>query len=385
MRVAIVTESFLPTLNGVTTSVCRILEHLRERGHDAMVIAPDGRGPTTFAGFPVHRMPSVAYRQFPVGIPGPQLAGLLAGFAPDVVHAASPFILGAQAVTAANRIGVPSVAVFQTDMAKYAGRNGFGPATSALAWKVIRWIHSGAALTLVPSEASRLDLERQGIERLALWGRGVDSVLYHPNRRQDPATGILRSRLAPAGEVLVGYVGRLAPEKELHRLAALRRIRNMRLVLVGDGPARATLGRKLAHLDPVFLGSLRGEELATAYAALDVFVHASTTETFGQTLQEAHAAGLPVVAPAAGGPLDLVRHGVDGLLVDPHHDHSLRRAVLGLVEDPLQRARFGEAGRRAVVGRTWTALGDELIGHYAAVIAAKEPTRRALDDLSPSR
>lgn len=385
MRVAIVTESFLPTLNGVTTSVCRVLEHLALRGHEAMVIAPDGRGPSQFAGFPVHRMPSVAYRQFPVGIPGPQLAGLLAGFAPDVVHAASPFILGAQAVTAANRLGVPSVAVFQTDMAKYAGRNGLGKPATALAWRVIRRIHQGATLTLVPSTASWNDLERIGIERLARWGRGVDSTLYHPRRRQDEATRILRASFADDDQVVVGYVGRLAPEKELHRLSALRRIRGIRLVLIGDGPARHALERRLAHLDPVFLGALRGEELATAYAALDVFVHPGTTETFGQTLQEAQATGLPVVAAAAGGPLDLVRHGVDGFLADPRHDHSLRRAVLDLAQNPEERARFGEAGRRAVVGRTWTALGDELIGHFDRAIATTKPFETPIEDVSASR
>jgi len=389
MRVAIVTESFLPTLNGVTTSVCRVLEHLRATGHEAMVIAPDGKGPARFAGFPVHRMPSVGYRQFPVGIPGPQLAGLLAGFAPDVIHAASPFILGAQAITAANRLGVPSVAIFQTDMAKYARGNGFGAAGQALVWKVIRRIHQGATLTLIPSEASRLDLERIGVDRVATWGRGVDSTLYHPRRRTDEATRILRASLAAPGEVLVGYVGRLAPEKEVERLAALRRIRGLRLVIVGDGPARASLGRTLSGLQPRFLGSLHGDDLATAYAALDVFVHTGTTETFGQTLQEAHAAGLPVVAPAVGGPLDLVEHGVDGFLFDPHHAHSLRRAVLTLVEEQALRARFGEAGRRAVVGRTWQALGDELIGHYQAVRPLPIPVRTGIlpgpIDLSASR
>jgi phosphatidylinositol alpha 1,6-mannosyltransferase len=389
MRVAIVTESFLPTLNGVTTSVCRVLEHLRERGHEAMVVAPESsgaKGPTEFAGFPVHRMPSVAYRQFPVGIPGPHLSGLIAGFAPDVVHAASPFILGAQAVTAATRFGIPTVAVFQTDMAKYAGRNGLGSAASRLAWSVLKRIHQNATLTLVPSEASRIDLERIGIERLAHWGRGVDGTLYHPNRRQDLATLILRTRLAADDEVVVGYVGRLAPEKEVQRLAALRRIPGLRLVVVGDGPARASLTRKLAHLEPVFLGALRGEDLATAYAALDVFVHTGTTETFGQTIQEAHAAGLPVVAPAVGGPLDLVRHGEDGFLVDPRHDRALRRAVLSLVVNPEQRARFGEAGRRAVLSRTWEHLGDELIGHYLSVLSpASQARAQEQSNLSASR
>ncbi|WP_369824040.1 glycosyltransferase [Frondihabitans sp. PAMC 28766] len=213
MRVAIVTESFLPTLNGVTTSVCRVLEHLAARGHQAMVIAPDGKGPSSYAGFAVHRMPSVAYRQFPVGIPGPQLAALIAGFDPDVVHLASPFVLGAQAVTAANRQGIPTIAVYQTDMARYAGRNGLGRAGVAVGWSVLKRIHLAATLTLVPSEASRLDLERLGVARMASWGRGVDSGLYHPNRRGLESTRILRSSFADDDEVVVGYVGRLAPRK----------------------------------------------------------------------------------------------------------------------------------------------------------------------------
>jgi phosphatidylinositol alpha 1,6-mannosyltransferase len=140
------------------------------------------------------------------------------------------------------------------------------------------------------------------------------------------------------------------------------------------------------HLDPLFTGPLHGDELADAYAALDVFVHPGTTETFGQTVQEAHAAGVPVVAPAAGGPLDLVRHGVDGFLFDPRHDHSLRRSIGALVDDAALRARLGEAGRRAVVGRTWECLGDELLTHYAdARLALGAATSTTPDLLSTSK
>lgn len=373
MRVAIVTESFLPTISGVTTSVLRILDHLALRGHDALVIAPQGKGPSEYRGFPVHRMPAVAYRQFPVGIPSPAMQRVIAEFAPDVVHAASPFLLGAQAITVAERLGLPSVAVFQTDVARYALRGGLGTAAAALAWKMIRRIHAAAGLTLVPSEATLTDLERAGVERLAKWGRGVDSVRYHPNNRDDPATRLLHARLARSASddvdrVVVGYVGRLAAEKEVSRLAALKTVRGMQLVVIGDGPDRKMLGRRLRALDPVFLGALHGPDLARAYAALDVFVHPGTTETFGQTLQEAHASGLPVVAPDAGGPVDLVRPGVDGFLFDPHDDRTLRRAVSLLVADPGLRARFGESGRRAVLDRTWENLGDQLLGHYDSVI-----------------
>ena len=158
MRVALISESFLPTVSGVTMSVCKVLEHLARAGHDAIVIAPAG-APADYAGFPVHTVPAIAYRQFPVGLPSPQVQRLLAEFRPDVLHAASPFLLGAQGIAAANRLGVPSVAIFQTDVAGYARRNHLGQATK-LAWHFVKWVHEGATLTFVPSTASMRDLRR---------------------------------------------------------------------------------------------------------------------------------------------------------------------------------------------------------------------------------
>jgi len=131
--------------------------------------------------------------------------------------------------------------------------------------------------------------------------------------------------------------------------------------------------------DAIFLGERRGEDLAAIYASLDVFVHSGPYETFGQTLQEAAASGLPVIAPAAGGPLDLVADGVTGYLVPPCDPAAFTAAVARLAADPAARAAFGAAGRRKVLGRTWPALTEELIGHYAAVLRAKKDkgSRRA--------
>ena len=244
MRVVIVSESFLPTVNGVTNSVKKVLEHLRDRGHEATVIVPAAGAPKQFAGFPVHEVPALAYRQFPVGLPNPAVAKLITDFAPDVVHAASPFLLGAQAIAAAGRAGIPSVAIFQTDVAGYARRNHLGAATK-FAWRVVQWIHGGADLTLVPSSASMHDLELAGVERLARWGRGVDLVTYHPNNRRSPMVQRLRQRLAPHGETIVGYVGRIAPEKQVERLAVLRGIPGLKLAIVGDGPSLPAAKRAL--------------------------------------------------------------------------------------------------------------------------------------------
>jgi len=373
MRVAIVTESFLPTVNGVTNSVCKVLDHLRAEGHDAMVVVPAAGSPHEYAGFPVHEVPAIAYRQFPVALPSPHVQRLLSAFAPDVVHAASPFLLGAQAIAAATRLGVPSVAVFQTDVAGYARRNRLGAAT-AFAWRVVRWIHEGAAVTLVPSSASQHDLEAAGIGRLERWGRGVDLERYHPANRATPAATALHARLAPRGETVVGYVGRIAPEKQVERLAALRGIAGVRLAIVGDGPSTPAVKRALAGMPVTWLGRLGGAQLAAAYASFDVFVHTGTEETFGQTLQEAFASGVPVVAPRSGGPIDLVEPGVNGFLFEPGDDAGLAAYVGVLAGDRQLRLRMGEAGRRSVIGRSWHAVCAELVSHYDRVVAASAPT-----------
>lgn len=363
LRVAVVTESFLPTGNGVTTSVCRTLEHLARRGHDAVVVCP-GPAPSTFAGAQVIGVPSFSYRQFPVGLPSSKVMRTLASFAPDVVHLASPFILGSAGVTAACQLGVPSVAVFQTDVAGFARRHHASMLHGA-AWRWIRRIHEQADLTLAPSSSAMAELRTHLVPRLALWQRGVDGERFTPRRRDTPAVAELRARLAPNGEVLVGYVGRLAAEKRVERLTALAGLDGVRLVVVGGGPQRRSLERSL---DATFLGWLDGDELADAYAALDVFVHTGTEETFGQTLQEAMASGVPVVAPACGGPLDQVAPGLNGLLYPGEDDAAMRAAVATLTGDRDQRRWMGTAARVGVERSTWEQLGDELIGHYRTVL-----------------
>lgn len=375
-RVAIVTESFLPTINGVTTSVCRVLDAIHESGREAIVITPRAGAPTQYRGTPVFEVPSVAYRQFPVGLPSPQVAALIDRFQPDILHAASPFMLGGQALGEANRAGLPSVAIYQTDVAGYAKRNRLG-AGAALAWRVIKQIHNSADRTLAPSSAAISDLKGAGVKRVKRWVRGVDLEGFHPDNRVGVASQALRDRIAPGGETIVGYVGRVAPEKGLHRLAALAGIEGVRLAIVGDGPGMHDIRSRLAHLNPVFLGALSGPQLSAAYGAFDIFCHTGAEETFGQTLQEAAASGLPVVAPRAGGPIDLVDEGITGHLFAPDDAAALRDAVSGLVADPASRARMGEAGRRRVLGRSWPAVCSDLFSHYEKAAAR---ALRGIDD-----
>ena len=370
MRVAIIAESFPPDINGVAHSVVRAAEHLLERGHRPLVIAPEpASGLARVTGrlpYPVVRVPSVrlpGYPSFRLGLPSRRVAGALLAHGTEVVHLASPFFLGASGGAVARRLGLPTVAVYQTDIPGYAAAyrlTGLGEA----AWRWLRAIHNGADRTLAPSTASATALHAHGIGRVWLWGRGVDTVRFNPAHRN----GALRRVLAPGGEVLVGYVGRLATEKRVDLLAPIAALPGVRLVIVGGGPVAAALHAALPGA--VFLGPRQGAQLARIYASLDVFVHSGPYETFGQTIQEAAASGLPVVAPAAGGPADLVDHGVTGYLVTPLSATALAVAVARLAADPGLRASYGAAGRRKALGRGWSVLGDQLIEHYRAVLRA---------------
>jgi phosphatidylinositol alpha 1,6-mannosyltransferase len=369
MRVAIITESFSPDINGVAHSVVRVAEHLVARGHRPLVIAPEpASGMARVAGrlpYPVVRVPSMplpGYPTFRLGLPSRRITDSIVGHGTDLVHLASPFFLGARGSAVAQHLMLPTIAVYQTDVPAYAAAYKLRALGEAAAWRWMRGIHNAADRTLAPSTAAATALHEHGIERVWLWRRGVDTVRFDPKHR---STAVRRA-LTPNNEVLVGYVGRLAIEKRVELLAPIAQLPGVRLVIVGGGPAEAML-RKVAP-GALFLGPRQGTQLARLYASLDVFVHSGPYETFGQTVQEAAASGVPVVAPAAGGPVDLVNHGVTGYLVPPLSAEAITEAVATLVASPQLRREFGFAGREMVLSRSWSAVGDQLIDHYAAVL-----------------
>ncbi|MBO3663332.1 GDSL-type esterase/lipase family protein [Microbacterium stercoris] len=377
MRIALVAESFLPHMNGVTNSVLQMIRHLELRGHETLVVAPDAGGAAQPA--PSGRtallpsLPMPAYPDVRVALPSTgRMTRVLRDFQPDVIHLASPFALGWKGQVAADVLRVPSVAVYQTDVIAYAERYGV-PGAAPLASAHVARLHRRATLTLAPSSASQQQLAALGVDRLRRWGRGVDAERFRPERRSEA----WRASIAP-GEVLIGYVGRLAPEKQVDDLRVLCGIPGARLVIVGDGPERARLERELPGA--VFTGFLGGDQLAIAMASVDVFVHPGESETFCQTVQEALASGVPVVATGRGGPLDLVRSSVDGWLYRPGDLDDLRQRVLDLVGDDAKRRSFAAAARESVRMRTWESLGDQLIEHY------REAERlRPLDEAARSR
>lgn len=176
-------------------------------------------------------------------------------------------------------------------------------------------------------------------------------------------------------KLIVGFVGRLAPEKDVHKLAPLVRDPSVQLVIVGDGPQRDKLAQQLPGA--IFTGALYGAELARAYASFDVFVHAGRHETFCQTIQEAMASGVPVIGPLAGGPRDLIAHCRTGFLLDPDQFEAGLPGALEALRDPATRARFGGSGLAWVRTRTWASVCDELLGHYRAAVGERAASSAA--------
>ncbi|PKQ26403.1 MAG: alpha-mannosyltransferase [Actinobacteria bacterium HGW-Actinobacteria-4] len=372
MKVALVAESFLPHSNGVTNSLLRVIEHLAERGDEAIVIAPESKGshgPVRYGIATITRLPAMGlprYDDVRLALSGVgRISRILEEFEPDVVHLASPFVLGWTAVKACNELGLPCVAIYQTEVPSYADRYNIGWGEPIM-WNRVRNIHDRADLTLAPSTYAISQLEKLGVERVKLWPRGVDAARFHPSKRNAE----FRAKYAPAGEVIVGYVGRLAKEKQVEDLGRLSQIDGISVVIVGEGPAH----QKLAALLPQahFVGFLGGEELATAYASMDIFVHTGELETFGQTIQEALASGLPVIAPRRGGPIDLVDHGDTGFLYTPGDLDQMAAHVRDLVDHADTRAQFSAKARLSIEGRTWAKVCDALISHYQQAIRDHE-------------
>ena len=363
MRIAVVTEAFLPQVNGVTNSVLRLLEFCKAQGHDVLIIAPESEGaPSEYLGYKIKHVPSISMKKLiPMAVPKKYLEPLLEGFAPDVIHLASPIFLGHYVARIARKMGIPTVSVYQTDIAGFARHYGLTIAHNTLKKWVSR-IHQASDITLAPSKWACRDLEQSGVKNVRLWKRGVDLVNFTPARRDES----LRANIAGGKKkLIVGYVGRIANEKRIDDLKILDQQDDIQLVIVGDGPAAPRIKRELPGAR--FVGYQSGTELARYVASFDIFVHTGKHETFCQGIQEALASGVPVIGPDTGGPVDLIEHGITGLLIDTADAHELLEAVATLRNhssfDLMQLA-----ARRSVEHRTWDYINSQLISHYQDAI-----------------
>jgi glycosyltransferase involved in cell wall biosynthesis len=372
LRIAFVTETYPPEVNGVSMTVARVVEGMRARQHQVQLVRlrqhaadtpsrSDAYEEVLMRGLPIPRYPDLK-----MGLPQTgALFDLWSANRPDLVHVATEGPLGWSALRAARRLGVPVSSDFRTNFHAYAQHYGISllkrPVLSYL-----RYFHSRTACTMVPTESLRHELAEQGFRDLAVVARGVDTQRFNPAKRSDE----LRRQWGASGDdTVVMCVGRLAPEKNLNDLVsayqAMRRIQpRTLLVLVGDGPARQAL--QTACPEAILAGSRTGEDLPAHYASADAFLFPSLTETFGNVTPEAMASGLPVLAYDYAAAAQLIKSGDNGLLAGYGKPHDFIRLAERLVADPQHSRRMGLAARQTAERLAW----DTVIGQVEALFNA---------------
>ncbi len=371
MRISLVTDTYLPEVNGVTTVLAALRAGLVARGHAVQVVAPRyGAASPDEAG--IHRQVAVAMPAYPqarLGLPLPGAVGkTLRRFAPDVVHVITEGLIGAAGRRHARRHDLPLVTSYHTDFpsyaARYAGQWAVEPVRNYL-----RRFHGAAVLTQTPSEAARDELRGMGLSHAVVWGRGVDARHFTPARRSDDR----RKARGAAGRLLVLHVSRLAVEKDVATLIEAFRLadealgRSVMFVVAGDGPKAAEVRTALPFA--THLGFLDRATLANLYADADLFVFPSPTETCGLVLLEAMASGVPVIASDRGGVRENLRPGLNGLQVRAGDGAGFAGAIVELVNAPGQREAMGQAARAFAVARDWERELDAIEPMYARAAA----------------
>lgn len=384
MRVAIITETFLPKVDGIVKVTCLLLDHLSKRGIEALVIAPRYGNNAHYKDVPVRSLPSLSFPLYPearLGFATLSLYRDLAAFQPDVAHIFHPVMTGIPSLMMLKWMEVPTVTSFHLDYARLAPQFRLGaldlgftrPLIDELTKNVFNW----SDYSLAPSKLVQRQMRRLGIANVGLWRRGVDANAFHP-RFRSPAMRDKMTEGNPDSTLLL-YVGRLSDEKQIEHVGpTLEALPDTRLALVGDGPARAHLERYFADLPVTFMGYLRGERLSQAYASADIFVFPSRLETFGLVVIEAMAAGLPVVAARVGGVGDMVSEGVNGYSFKSGDKAALLEGVRKIASKDENRRWMGEQARAYAEGQSWETIMDEVIEVYAGLIATRRPQRVAV-------
>jgi phosphatidylinositol alpha 1,6-mannosyltransferase len=380
MRIVYFTESLLPLVDGVSHTLNHLFGTLEEEGVDFRVYAPFRPPPEIRWSGRVRKVRSFRfplYRDYKVSIPGGRrIVAELDEYQPDLVHVASPTPMAVWAQNYARSRGIPVVATFHTHFVSYFPYyrlRGLEP----VGWRMIRWFYGRCDATYAPSTSIVEELAARGVPGVRLWSRGVDAELFSPARRDE---ALRRELGADDTTPLVLMVSRLVREKDMADLVDMdgelrRRGVPFRLALVGGGPMERELRQQLPHAH--FAGHQRGTELARWYASGDVFVFPSTTETFGNVVQEAMASGLPCVVVDRGGPPGVIEPGRSGLVARAHSGASLADGVQRLLEDRALRAAMGQAAREQAAGRSWAAVNGVLLRDYHRLAAStSQPARR---------
>lgn len=376
MRIAIVTEVFLPKIDGIVTRITRTLDQLAELGHEVLVITP-GPGPDNYAGFEVLRLPSVPfwpiYPEIRVGVTTPGLFRRLREFNPDVIHSVNPMWTAGFTSVIARRMGYPILASFHTDVPEYTLRLGAkwlaGPSKFG-----IRWFHGIATVNLVTSAPMLEKAAQYHIPNVEIWPKAVDTVGFDPRKRSSRMRDLLSDDHPDAP--LVTYVGRISAEKSTERTlgimeAVREQVPDARLALIGNGPQYDDLRRRMDRDWVTFTGYMSGTQLQEAYASGDALIFPSTTETLGFAALEAFASGVPVVGARAGGLPYVIDEGRTGFLVDPTlSDRDFAQPLIRLLTERNLRDEMSREAREEAKRWSWRAATERLVEFYEVVRAS---------------
>ena len=373
MKIAFFTETFLPKVDGIVTRLTKTVQYLVEAGDEVIVFCPEGC-PDNYMGakvIGVAAMPLPLYPELKLGLPGPTVSEALENFKPDLIHVVNPAVLGLGGIWLAKTNNIPLIASYHTHLPKYLEHYGMGM-LEPLLWELLKAAHNQAVLNLCTSTAMVKELSEKGIQKTALWQRGVDTETFRPELKTDSMRQRLVGKYSDEGSLLI-YVGRLSAEKQIERIKpVLEALPQTRLALVGDGPYRQQLEKIFEKTSTTFVGYLSGKELASAYACGDAFLFPSSTETLGLVLLEAMAAGCPVIGANRGGIPDIISNGKNGCLYNPDGPNdgssSLINATKKILGNGIDRQAMREAARQEAERWGWAQATDQLRNYYRDVL-----------------
>lgn len=376
LRVAIFTGNYVHIKDGVSLTLNRLVHHLNKREVETLVFGPGIKEKAIEPAGRFIEVPSVpppGRPEYQVSLFLPEVHKLeLEDFRPDLIHIATPDILGLIALNYARKLSIPVLSSYHTHFPSYLKYYGLG-FLEPLLWKYLLWFYGHCKYVVSPSESMNGYLVQKGIprEKIGLWTRGIESDLFSPEKRDES----YRAKLGfKKDDVVVSFISRLVWEKNLETFVkatdiARKQNAKVKVMVGGDGPIMDELKQLMP--DAVFTGYQFGEDLAKVYAASDLFFFPSESETFGNVTLEAMSSGVPALVADAVGSKSLVIDGETGYILPPHDAEAFAAKILELAGDGEARTTMARRARKHALSFDWEAIMDGLICDYERVVALK--------------